>query len=300
MRALELRFDGSRRAIETNRALVTAEAGVPVLLEGALDELGYLPRVTDLYLDEIEAMTSASVARTLRANGLQRMHDYLAPDQAAELIPRLHARALDLSVPLVRALTEATTAPPRPHYFICARTWIRAAMPYRLVERYPELLQAGHLGGHLLPVTPHRDIDVTMPHNSLSLWSAVGPVREGNTLSVFEGSQPDPARSIRPSLAPGDMLVFNGDCLHASVRNDTDETRVGIGNRVVLGRRLRFGSGTHWRLWYDASMLDTPLAPLATLQSRLSRAALRRWRWKREWTKEQAKQQRASAPAAAS
>jgi hypothetical protein len=296
MRALELRFDGSRRAIETNRALVTAEAGVPVLLEGALDELGYLTPVTDLYLDEIGAMTSVRVARSLRAIGLERMHDYLAPDQVAELIPRLHGRALDLSIPLVRTLVEATTSNPRPHDFICARTWIRAAMPYRLVEKYPEILQAGHLGGHLVPVTPHRDVDVTMPHDSLSLWSAVGPVREGNTISLFEDSEADPARSITPSLAPGDMLVFNGDCLHSSVRNDTDETRVAIGNRVVLGRRLRFGSGTHWRLWYDASMLDTPLAPFATLQSRLSRAALRRWRWRRAWEK----QQRTSSPTTAS
>jgi hypothetical protein len=247
MRAFELDFDGSRRTIETDRALFSAEAGVPVLLEGALVELGYFTRVSDLYLDEIEAMTTTSIARSLRALGLQRMHDVLQPDQVVELITRLNERAAGLSVPFARALVEATTPTPRPHYFICGRTWIRAAVPYRLVESCPDILSTGHLFGHLLPVDPHRDLHVTLPRDSISIWSAVGPVSEGNTISVFQGSEAAPGRAIRPSLAPGDVLVFNGDLLHASVRNDTDETRVGIGNRVALGRRLRFGTGTHWR-----------------------------------------------------
>jgi hypothetical protein len=276
--------------------MATARAGTPVLLDRALSELGYLRPIADLYLDEIEAMTSASAAQTLRSEGLERMHDVLEPEQVAELIPRLHARSVELAEPIVRAFVEATTSPPRPHYFVCRRTWIRATVPYRLVEDRPEILQTGHLFGHLLPTQRHRDIDVTLPHGSLSIWSAVGPVCEENSISVFEGSEAFPGRSITPALAPGDVMIFNGDLLHASVRNETDETRVAVGHRVLVGRRLQFGTGTHWRPWYDAAMLGTPLAPFASLQSRLSRAALRRWRWKRRWTK----QQRAPAPATAS
>jgi hypothetical protein len=296
VRAFAVDFDGSRRALPTEHAMPAARAGTPVLLEGALSELGYLTQIADLYLDEIEAMASASAVRTLRSEGLERMHDVLEPEQVAELIPRLHARSVELAEPIVRSFVEATTSAPHPHYFVCRRTWIRATVPYRLVETHPEILQTGHLFGHLLPTERHRDIDVTLPRDSLSIWSAVGPVCEGNSISVFEGSQASPGRSITPSLAPGDTMMFNGDLLHASVRNETDETRVAVGHRVLLGRRLQFGTGTHWRPWYDAAMLDTPLAPFASLQSRLSRAALRRWRWKRKWTK----QQRASAPATAS
>lgn len=296
MRAFEVDFDGSHRAIPAEHALRAARAGTPVLLEGALVDLGYLGTVTELYLDEIEAMTSASVAQRLRADGLQRMHDVLEPAQIAELIPRLHARAVELAEPIVRSFVEASTPAPRPHYFVARRTWIRAAVPYRLVETCPDILETGHLFGHLLPTQRHRDVDVTLPRDSLSIWSAVGPVCAGNSISVFEGSEASPGRSITPSLAPGDTMIFNGDLLHASVRNETDETRVAVGHRVALGRRLRFGTGTHWRPWYDAAMLETPLAPFASLQSRCSRAALRRWRWKRSWTK----QQRASVSAVAS
>jgi hypothetical protein len=297
VRAFEIDFDGSRRVIPTEHAMPAARAGTPVFLEGGLAELGYLGTVTELYLDEIEVMTSASVARTLRTEGLERMHDVLEPEQVAELIPRLHARSVELAEPIVRSFVEATTpSSPRPHYFVCRRTWIRATVPYRLVEHRPAILQTGHLFGHLIPTQQHRDTDVTLPHGSISIWSAIGPVCIDNSISVFEGSEASPGRSITPCFAPGDVMLFNGDLLHASVRNVSDETRVAIGNRVLLSRRLRFGTGTHWRPWYDASMLDTPLAPLASLQSRLSRAALRRWRWKRKWTK----QQRASAPASAS
>ena len=287
MRAFAVDFDGARREIPTERAMAAARAGTPVRLEGALSELGYLAEIADLYLDEVQAMTSASAAQTLRSEGLERMHDVLDAEQVAELIPRLHARSVELAEPIVRSFVEATTSAPHPHYFFCRRTWIRATVPYRLVETRPEILQTGHLFGHLLPTQRHRDIDVTLPRGSISIWSAVGPVCEGNSVSVFEGSEACPGRSITPSLAPGDVMIFNGDLLHASVRNETDETRVAVGHRVLLGRRLQFGTGTHWRPWYDAAMLDTPLAPFASLQSRLSRAALRRQRWKRKWAKQQ-------------
>src|SRR3989440_2369169 len=290
MRAFELGHDGTRRSIESELAVGAAEAGAVVVLEAAFAESGYLTRFTDLYLDEIGAMTSPAIAGTLRTRGLEHLHDLLEPDDVAELIARLDKRAASFALPVARALVEAASPFPPTHYFICGRTWIRAVIPYQLVENVPHILEMGHLFGHLLPTAPHRDVWVTHPRNTLSLWCAVGPVREGNTLKLFEGSETEPGRAITPSLAPGDVLVFNGDTLHGSVHNDTSETRVSIGTRIVRGRRLRFGPGPHWRPWYDASLVDTPLAPLATGQSRLRPAALRRWRARREWRKQDRKQ----------
>jgi hypothetical protein len=287
VRAFELDYDGTRRPIESEHVVVATEAGAVVVLEGALAEAGYLTRFTDLYLDEIGAMTSPTVAGVLRTRGLEHLHEVLDANDIVALIERLDKRAASLAIPVSRALVAAASSPPRPHIFICGRTWIRAVVPYRLVEHSPDILHTGHLFGHLLPTEPHRDYSVSHPRNTLSLWSAVGPVRERNTLKLFEGSETAPGRTITPSLAPGDVLVFNGDRLHATVRNDTDETRVVVGHRILLGRRLRFGPGAHWRPWYDDSLLDTPLAPLATLQSRLSRAALRRWRARRAWRKQE-------------
>ncbi len=286
MRAFQLDFDGTREQIPIDRALAIS-LHTPVVLEGALAEVGYLDQLSELFLDEIAALRSPAVAEDVRAAGLERLHEFLDADEVAALIARLGPRTLELAVPVSRALVEAVTTPPRPHYFICARTFVRAMVPYGVAQRSPEVMEAKHLFGHMLPAEPHRDFWLSHARNSRSLWSAVGPVREGNSIMVFEGSDADPGRFVSPALERGDTFLFDSDSLHASVCNETDETRVAVGNRITVGRRLRFGPGTHWRPWYDASLIDTPLAPLATLQSRLSRAAWRRWRWRTKWEREQ-------------
>ncbi len=273
MRAFELLQDGTRRVIETDRALEAADAGVVVLLERALTEIGQLEVVTALFADEIHA---APVA-------LERLHDVLDPDEVAALLSRLDARASPLAVPLSRAIVSLTTPTRQPAYFICSRMWVRAQVPYRLLEERPHLLAADHLVGHLAPVTPHRDSALTHPRGTVSIWGAVGPVREGNTVALFDmADAAGEGPALTPALLPGDVLLFSADRPHSSVRNDTDETRVAITTRVVLGRHLRYGAGTHWRPFYDARLLDTPFEPLATLQSRVTLAALRRWRWRRK------------------
>ena len=298
--AYEIDLDGTRRRIETERALAAAHAGASVVLQGGLIELACLDRLTDLFVDEISAVASPAIAGRLRSEGLQHLHDFLEPDQVVDLLARLDRKARAVAVPLSRALVEATTPSPPPPYFICARTWIRTMIPYRSLESSPHILEAGHLHGHVLPVGPHSDFWLTHPRATISMWSAVGPVREGNTISLFDfpdqhsaprnyvaGPSVVPESSlgpaIKPALEPGDVLLFNADRLHASVRNETDETRVAVGTRVVLGRSLHYGPGTHWRPWYDARLLDTRLAWLASARSRLTRAALRRWRWQRQY-----------------
>ena len=253
-----------------------------MLLEGALAEIGQLDVVTSMFTDELRPPAVA----------LERLHDVLDPDQVAALLSRLDAPAAELAVPLSRAIVGVTTPTPRPAYFICSRMWVRAQVPYRLLEERPHLLNADHLVGHLVPVTPHRDSSLTHPRGTVSIWGAVGPVREGNTVALFDLADADgEGPALTPALSPGDVLLFSTDRPHASVRNETDETRVAITTRVVLGRHLRYGAGTHWRPYYDARLLDTPFESLATLQSRLSLAALRRWRWRRTWTKERRRTQ---------
>lgn len=287
MRALELSLDGTGRVIETRTALSAARAGRPILLEGALSGFGLLQLLIDRFIDEAAALTSPERGEYLRSAGVQRLHDVLTPDQVVELISRMDRSMPRDSVRLARAVVRATSPLPAPHYFICARTFVRAQIPLRLLETCPHLLAAKHLEGHLRPTAPHRDVQLTHPRGSLSIWCAVGPVRVGNTLALFdeEGS-----RTIAPVLQPGDLLLFNADRLHASVPNETDETRVGIGTRIAVGRWLRFGPGTHWRPWYDESLLDTPLEPLASLQSRLTTAAIRRYLWRRRWNRERRRQ----------
>lgn len=292
MRAIALSFDGARRTVDAREALAAACAGTPILLEGFLADAGLLEPFTDGFLSVVRAITSPERADYLRSAGLQRLHEVMEPEQVVDLLARLDTLMARDSIALARALVNATAPAPAPHYFICARTFVRAQIPLDIVETRPRLMAARHLEGHLRPTGPHRDSQLTHPRGSLSLWSAIGPIQEGNSLELFD----DTGRTaIRPTLAPGDLLLFNADCLHASVPNRTNETRVGVGTRIVVGRWLRFGPGTHWRPWYDERLLDTPLAPLASLQSRLTIAALRRYRWRRQWNRERRRAAAASA-----
>lgn len=305
---------GQREPIEIHGALQRAVLGDIVVLPNALNDAGYLSIVTELFLDEVSRLTSRSVALAVRSAGLAHLHEHLDPREIATLLTRLDRRSSDIAVPLARALVGATTTEPRAPFFICSRVWVRAQVPYRLVEDCPELLAAEHLVGHLLPAGLHRDFWLTHPRGTLSMWAAVGPVRAGNTVALFPGHGPPargdsagdrspvrshllPTSTVAPQLDPGDVLVFNADRLHASVINETDETRIAITTRVVMGRRLRYGPGSHWRAYYDNRLLGTPLERLATVQSALTTAALRRWRAQRRWARTQRRRIDCESPA---
>ncbi len=100
MRAFVLDFDGTRRPIETGHVLSVAHAGSPVVVEGALQAIGWHTRIVDLYLDAIAAVVSPAVATDLRGHGLERMHDLVEPDQVVEILTRLNEVMADLAVPV--------------------------------------------------------------------------------------------------------------------------------------------------------------------------------------------------------
>jgi hypothetical protein len=283
-------------------AVALADAGAVVQIEGALGHLGYLTEFEQLYLDGIAELAPPDAVEHLRRHGLQRMHDVLSPGDIAALLPVLDRRAKRFAVPVSRAMVDLTS-PDRPRYFICSRTWIRAQVPYRLVADDAEIQAHRHLTGHLVPTTPHRDVDLTHPRGTLSLWAAIGPVGAGNTIELFDIERaPDEASdhhtdavNLRPTLAPGDVLIFNADRLHTSVPNTTNDTRVSVGTRIVMGRTLHYGPGTHWRAFYDARLVGTRLEAFATLQSRCTAAAVRRWQWQRSWNRDQRRRRRQQA-----
>jgi len=284
VRAATLAPGGSRREIATTDALLAARAGALVVVGDALTDLGYLDRIIECYLEAVADVVSPTAADRLHVDGLERLHDVCTPDRVAVVLTEVDRRAREFSVPLARALVGAMSPAQGNRYFLCPRLFVRAQVPVRELESYPGLLAAGHLGGSLRPVGLHRDHDLTHPAHTLSLSAAIGRVEVGNSVAV---QPPGSDAPVVTALAAGDLLVFDADLPHATVPNETDETRVSVTARVVLGRRLAYGPGTHWRPYADARLLDGPWSGAATLQSRLNPAALRRWRWRRGWEREQ-------------
>jgi hypothetical protein len=265
-------------------ALVTASSGTPVVVPGLLDRTGLLPTVLDEYLAGVARLAGLERADRVRRRGIEHLHEVLSPEQVAALITDLDRRVRLLTIPATRRIVHTVAPDLGNRYFVCTRMSIRALVPVQLLEPHPHLIAAPYLGGHLRPVGPHRDVDLTHPIGAVSVWAALGPARSGNTVALHSGGHVTP---LTPELAPGDVLLFSADEIHASVANRTEETRVGIGIRIVPGTRLRYGPGTHWRPYADARLLDTPLAPLATARSRVTAAAFRRRRWRRRWERDQ-------------
>ncbi len=274
MRAFRLESDGSREELPLPAALTTAQAGAVVLLEQALTDLGHLDVLVDRYLDRVATVTSAATAARVRSLGLQHLHEVLPPDEVIALLDALDRDASDVAIPLCRAIVEAATDP-TPHYFIGSDVRIRAMVPVDLID-HDEALRPRRMHGRLVPLGPHRDVNATIPFGGLSLWCAVTRVVAENSFAIYDDGADGAA--VVPEVDPGDVIVFGTERLHASVRNTTNETRLAVTARVVLGRRLRFGPGVRWTSFADASLAGTRLDRFATLQSRLSKAALLRWR----------------------
>lgn len=268
------------KEISLDRALVTARDVTPVLVTGALQGLGWFDRLTDLFLGAVAALAPPPAVDDLRTRGLQHLHEHLAPDQVARLLADLDAQCKRLANPLTVDIVTATGPALGRRYYVGQRVFVRAQVPYPMLAKYPDLVAAGHLR----PTGRHRDRDLTHPVGTVSLWSALGPVRPGNSIEIVVDDDRPP---IVPTFAPGDLCLFQSDSVHASVENHTNETRVAIGVRVLASTHLRYGTGDHWRPYADARMLHTPFASLATLRSRCTPAALRRWRFRRRWERTQ-------------
>ena len=90
--------------------------------------------------------------------------------------------------------------------------------------------------GHLL-VHKHRDSDYYHQPNELNVWIPLTECFGSNTL--WAESVPDKG-DFRPfELAVGEMMLFWGSqCLHYTVPNETDATRVSIDFRVIPSRSL--------------------------------------------------------------
>jgi hypothetical protein len=119
----------------------------------------------------------------------------------------------------------------------------------REYEGYGE--EHGH--GKITVLRPHRDSWFADSTRTINIWIAVGPVQAGNGLSIYPETYGEALDFVRRAgvtrsqavgtpvnfeLAPGDVLVFHADHLHASELNRTDRTRHVVSLRVQTSRSL--------------------------------------------------------------
>ena len=283
-----------RTEIPLDRALETARDTTPTLVTGALQDLGWFDRVTDMFLGGIATLATPDAAHDLRARGLQHLHEHLAPDAVARLIADLDGRLLRFANPLAVDIVTATAPGLGHRYYIGQRVFVRAQVPYPMLGRVP---RPRHGRPPRRSPPADRAAPRPRPHPSRRIGLAVGRARPRDRRQQHrDRRRRRRARRSSPTFAPGDLCLFQSDSLHGSVENHTNETRVSVGVRVLASTHLRYGAGNHWRPYADARLLHSPFASLATVRSRCTPAAFRRWRFRRRWERAQRAAGRADTP----
>jgi hypothetical protein len=250
----------------------TVQRGTPVVVEGILQESGFFDPLQRVFFDAVTAVAGAEAAARLREEGVERLHQVCTLDQIAVLKVEMAARVSAFAVPMAQSFVRVTGPGLRDRYFVDTKIADRTMVPKSLLVDHPEFDWAGRAGG-LAAYGIHSDSDFTVPFGAVTIWMALGRIQPGNTIALFprHGGLP-----VTPALSPGDAVFFFAHDTHGTVENETGESRVAVGFRIVPGRRLRYGAGYRWRPYTDARLADTPLAVLATLQSRCGTAAARR------------------------
>ncbi len=139
---------------------------------------------------------------------------------------------------------------------------IRVFVPHDVAVQHHEELEQWEKQksrGSLTPHGPHLDSWFYHPLNTINIWTAVGPVRPLNGMTLFPqmfGRRlPQGCNSqVRPDqyygagfnldMKPGDALIFHIDHLHGSELNQTSESRIVVSGRFTPGEPKLFD--TRW------------------------------------------------------
>ena len=200
-------------------------------------------------------------AKRIADAGFDRLHEFVDPAVLPDLTNAVYKRVAEVSPGLLRRLAPDVLGLQGPFYFERLPN-IRFHIPFDLAKRHRKQFDRfadQHGQGKIAPHGPHRDSWLDCPSNAINIWCAIGPVKLGNGLSIYQdvynrdlrhrkNGEIDYGQSVgRPvnyTLEPGDCLVFHGDHVHGSELNRIDSTRYVISFRLTPGKP-RFPLGHH-------------------------------------------------------
>lgn len=252
-----------------------------VVIKAGLQRLGLLSVVRGRMTEALGAIAGRECAAAVEALGFEQLHTVLAEDD----YPRLVSRAGDLfSRDIADTLGHLTpgVAPADAPVHFQRRIYLRVRPPGS--NRDDRFLDHP---GTLLDLAAHRDTWYGHPTNMVNLWAAVGRIGEANGVAFYPDAwgcavphrgirispQAELGRPLRCALDPGDILVFGSQHLHASVPNESAETRVAVSARFTLGLP-RYDHRNGWIPYEDRLRLHSKHAWLRSYRSRMTRAFL--------------------------
>ena len=259
-------------------------AGEVFLVRRCLQRLGLFDEIRETSLEAIRDLAGPSPARQIEREDFDAIHRFVALDKIEAIADRIYERAAKRVTDWTAKIAPDLLGIRRAYYFERMPN-VRFHVPYDLVAADAALMKrfAKKGGGGKLAAHPnHRDSWVGCPDNLINVWAAVGPVEEGNGLTLFPDAfkrdiartgpsiafDEDPGEPLTLALEPGDAILFQGDHLHASVLNRTEATRHVISFRIVT-EKPHFPE-RHYHHYLYSRFAKGPLAPLAEVPASLS------------------------------
>jgi hypothetical protein len=277
-------------------SLLNALDGELIVIENALQKAGSADKVKSLILKCIEEVSGEETAAALKNQGLEVMHELMT---IPEIVLANHKTNILLQKDSLRLAMQVVQcglgykAPVYIQRFAIARFF----PPFALVTKHEseelhirnpkaccDVIQSGKIRPH----SPHRDRWYGIPENTMNLWIALSEVIHGNGIVIFpqvfkkevkhSGVVVDDAQNfgegVNFQLQPGDLLLFNGDHLHQSEINLTQQTRVVISFRFYFHRPLFQEPLNFQHRYYNSRYIGTPLGKIFSVPTYFSSSFL--------------------------
>jgi nitrite reductase/ring-hydroxylating ferredoxin subunit len=282
-----------------------------------LQSFGLVDALVEASLAGIAKSMGVEAAERIRKIGFERTHEVVAAADIPKMTNAVYEEMLPLAPRFLQEYVPQAFPDAGPLYFERYPN-VRFHIPYDLAAdqkmtfgAFAEQRGEGKITAH----GPHRDSWLNCPDNGVNVWIAIGPVRHGNGLTIYQddnkttlphqpsGEVAEGEKLHKPltfALEPGDAVIFHTDHLHGSELNRTNATRFVISFRMTFGKPHFPTVNVHDYVhagWNDSFMKPFAMLP-AKLQSSYGRAIFARAksRLKRMQGRDKAREPISTAP----
>jgi nitrite reductase/ring-hydroxylating ferredoxin subunit/ectoine hydroxylase-related dioxygenase (phytanoyl-CoA dioxygenase family) len=243
-------------------------AGEVIILRRCLQHTGFMDEFQSTTRNVFEQCLGAKKAAAIMSAGLEHLHRFVTSSELTEIAKRLQADLSVTSMLMVKRVARDVLGVQGDAYaeearnvriFVPQDQWTMGREDYLQFERERSR-------GKLTLHGPHTDVWGYHPLNVINVWAAIGPVLEGNGMSVW----PELFGRIPPmgewhiartdqvlgkpfgcALNPGDALLFHIGHMHGSRINQTEQTRYVCSARFTIGAPVLFD-----KPWYSYMNID--------------------------------------------
>ncbi len=259
-------------------------SGEIFMLRDCLHSAGLFSLLEQASFTGIQKSMGDDIAERTKITGVENIHTVVSaadiPTITDVVYEEITARSLDFLKPFVSKVLGIPG-----NFFFERKPNVRFHIPHDIavkeIKNFKEFTKR-HGDGKITPHKTHRDSWVDCPNNLINVWIAVGPVKTGNSLTIYSKKYRDNIKNTGPYISPdqnpgpattfnmqaGDVILFHGDQLHGSEINSTDKTRHVISFRITLAKP-KYTHG-HYHHYAHTALANGPLNLFAEVPQNLA------------------------------